>query len=387
MPAPKKRLFGTISRLSSGKYRARYTGPDGKKYSGPHPFFTKDDAGAWLRQEQKLIEFDEWQPPHLRYRTKEDDARTVGDWLRQWLDLQEKRLKPSTMVNYRTTLDRRILTITGKAGRLRTIPLVRLTRRDVIDWWDALTIQFGYQPYNRAAYVRLRTAIQAAVDRDLIPTNPVDVKEARHKPKPARKELPEAATMQKIVDNLNPTHKIIGILTFFHGMRIGEVLGLRRKDITITGDTILIHIRGNAYRTSDGMKYQDTPKTSASHRTIPVFKKFHQDIIEHLATIGDSPDAFICTTGSGKIILDTSYRSVLHRAKTRAGITERISPHYGRVWLITTLVEQGMTIPAIGELLGQVDLKTITEIYMRTSNARRQEALQRVSDSLMGSEM
>ena len=385
MPAPKKRLFGTISRLSSGKYRARYTGPDGKKYSGPHPFFTKDDAGAWLRQEQKLIEFDEWQPPHLRYRTKEDDARTVGDWLRQWLDLQEKRLKPSTMVNYRTTLDRRILTITGKAGRLRTIPLVRLTRRDVIDWWDALTIQFGYQPYNRAAYVRLRTAIQAAVDRDLIPTNPVDVKEARHKPKPARKELPEAATMQKIVNNLNPTHKIIGILTFFHGMRIGEVLGLRRKDITITGDTILIHIRGNAYRTSNGMKYQDTPKTSASHRTIPVFKKFHQDIIDHLATIGDSPDAFICTTGSGKIILDTSYRSVLHRAKTRAGITERISPHYGRVWLITTLVEQGMTIPAIGELLGQVDLKTITEIYMRTSNARRQEALQRVSDSLMGS--
>lgn len=385
MPAPKKRLFGTISRLSSGKYRARYTGPDGKKYSGPHPFFTKDDAGAWLRQEQKLIEFDEWQPPHLRYRTKEDATRTVGDWLYQWLDLQEKRLKPSTMVNYRATLDRRILTITGKAGRLRTIPLVRLTRRDVIDWWDALTIQFGYQPYNRAAYVRLRTAIQAAVDRDLIPTNPVDVKEARHKPKPARKELPEAATMQKIVDNLNPTHKIIGILTFFHGMRIGEVLGLRRKDITIAGDTILIHIRGNAYRTSDGMKYQDTPKTSASYRTIPVFKKFHQDIIDHLDTIGDSPDAFICTTGSGKIILDTSYRSVLHRAKTRAGITERISPHYGRVWLITTLVEQGMTIPAIGELLGQVDLKTITEIYMRTSNARRQEALQRVSDSLMGS--
>lgn len=383
MPAPKKRLFGTISRLSSGKYRARYTGPDGKKYSGPHPFFTKDDAGAWLRQEQKLIEFDEWQPPHLRYRTKEDDARTVGDWLRQWLDLQEKRLKPSTMVNYRTTLDRRILTITGKAGRLRTIPLVRLTRRDVIDWWDALTIQFGYQPYNRAAYVRLRTAIQAAVDRDLIPTNPVDVKEARHKPKPARKELPEAATMQKIVDNLNPTHKIIGILTFFHGMRIGEVLGLRRKDITITGDTILIHIRGNAYRTSDGMKYQDTPKTSASHRTIPVFKKFHSDIIDHLATIGDSPDAFICTSSTGRIISDTFYRSVLHRAKNRAGITERISPHYGRVWLITTLVEQGMTIPAIGELLGQVDLKVITEIYMRTSDARRQEALQRVNDLLM----
>ena len=385
MPAPKKRLFGTIARLSSGKYRARYTGPDGKKYSGPHPFFTKDDAGAWLRQEQKLIEFDEWQPPHLRYRAKEDATRTVGEWLCQWLDLQEKRLKPSTMDNYRAVLGRRILNTTGKAGRLRDIPLVKLTRKDVIAWWDAITIKHGYQSYNRAAYSCLRTAIQAAVDRDLIPASPVDVPDARRRPKPARKELPTVATMQKIVDQLKPPHRLIAVLTFFHGMRIGEVLGLRRKDITITGDTILIHIRGNAYRIAGNMTYQPTPKTSASHRTIPVFKKFHPDIIDHLATIGDSPGAFICTTGSGKIILDTSYRSVLHRAKTRAGITERISPHYGRVWLITTLVEQGMTIPAIGELLGQVDLKTITEIYMRTSNARRQEALQRVSDSLMGS--
>ena len=41
-----------------------------------------------------------------------------------------------------------------------------------------------------------------------------------------------------------------------------------------------------------------------------------------------------------------------------------------------------MTIPAIGEMLGQVDLKTITEVYMRTSDARRQEALERVNEAL-----
>ena len=383
MTPQKHRPFGTVSQLPSGKFRACYTGPDGRKYSGPSTFFTSGDAHAWLRQEQKLIEWNEWEPPKLRYRSQDDANRTVGDWLRQWLDLQEKRLKPSTMANYRDTLDRRILEVKGKAGRLRDVPLVKLTRRDVVDWWDAITIQFGHQPYNRAAYVRLRTAMQAAVERDMIPTNPVDVKDAKKKPKPARKELPEAATMRAIVDQLSHPHKLIGILTFFHGMRIGEVLGLRRKDFTITEDAIMVHVRGNAYRTANGMIYQDTPKTSAGNRTVPVFKAFHEDVRAHIDTIpGDSPDAFACVTGTGKIILDTSYRSVLDRAKKRAGVTAKITPHYGRVWLITTLVEQGMTIPAIGEILGQVDLKTITEIYMRTSEARRQEALEKVNEAL-----
>ena len=383
MTPAKHRPFGTVAQLPSGKFRARYTGPDGRKYSAPTTFFTSGDAHAWLRQEQKLIEWNEWDPPKLRYRSRDDANQTVGDWLRQWLALQEHRLKPSTMTNYRATLNRRILEVEGKAARLRDIPLVKLTRRDVVDWWDALTVQFGNQPYNRSAYVRLRTAMQAAVERDMIPTNPVDVKDAKKKPKPARKELPTAETMKAIVEQLTPPHKIIGVLTFFHGMRIGEVLGLQRKDLTITEDTILVHVRGNAYRTRQGMKYQDTPKTDAGNRMIPVFKTFHQDMLDHLDTIhGDSPDAFICVTSTGKIILDTSYRSVLDRAKKRAGITAKITPHYGRVWLITTLVEQGMTIPAIGEILGQVDLKTITEIYMRTSDARRQEALERVNEVL-----
>lgn len=382
MPNHKTRQFGTITKLPSGKYRARYTGPDGRKYSGPNTFYTNSDAHAWLRQEQKLIEFDQWEPPKLRYRSKEDATRTVGDWLRQWLDLQEHRLKPSTIASYKAVLDRRVLEVQGKAAHLRDVPLTKATRRDFADWWDAITLQFGAQPYNRAAYVRMRTALQAAVERDMIPTNPVDVKAARKRIKSARKELPEATTFQTLVDQLEPPHKIIAILTFFHGLRIGEALGLRRKDITLTNNTITIHIRGTAYRTPDGMKYQDTPKTNAGNRVVPVFSKFHDDIHTHLSQVGDSPEAFICVTSTGKIILDTSYRAILDRAKKRAGITERITPHYGRVWLITTLVEAGMTIPAIGEMLGQVDLKTITEIYMRTSDNRKHEALQRVNDAL-----
>ena len=38
--------FGNVDRLDSGKWRARYTGPDGRRRSAT--FKTKSDARAWL---------------------------------------------------------------------------------------------------------------------------------------------------------------------------------------------------------------------------------------------------------------------------------------------------------------------------------------------------
>jgi hypothetical protein len=43
-----KRVFGEISRLPSGRFRARYTGPDGNRHSAPLTFVAKIDAEGWL---------------------------------------------------------------------------------------------------------------------------------------------------------------------------------------------------------------------------------------------------------------------------------------------------------------------------------------------------
>lgn len=395
MPPRPKRTFGSITRLPSGKYRARYTGPDGRRHKAPSTFFTLDDAGGWLRSEEKLIAFDEWTQPATRSLSAEDRARTVGDWIKEWLDLRTRGthpLAPSTLQDYRNTLDRRILKVDGRAARLRDIPLARLTRRDVAAWWDDVNRQFDSAPYNRNAYARLRTALQAAVDRDMLPANPVSVPEAARRPKHRRKELPEAQVMQGIVDQLDRTkpridgrHKLIAILTLFHGLRIGEALGLQRRDVRILGDEITVTITGNCYRIpGTGMVWKENAKTDAGNRTITIFKRFHDDVTDHMGRhVGDSPAAWLFVTGTGEIVMDTSFRSIMDRAKKRAGYAAiTITPHYGRVWLITTLAEAGMPIPAIGEFLGQVDLRTITEIYMRSSKAKRDEILGQVNDAL-----
>ncbi|MEJ6013252.1 tyrosine-type recombinase/integrase [Corynebacterium sp. H127] len=379
-----RRSFGQIDELPSGKYRARYIGPDGRMHKAPQTFFTYDDAAGWLRREQKLIEFGEWAPPATRALTRDDKALTVGQWIEQWLTLREGDLEPSTLQDYRATIDRRILKVEGKAARLRDITVQSLRRRDVAEWWDAITAQFGHQVYNQHAYRRLKTAMNAAVDRDIIQLNPVALDMARKKVKATRKELPETEVMQSIVDEMQGPHKILAILTFFHGLRIGEAIALRRQDITVTSDAIIVHVRGTAYRkVGVGMVRKDTAKTEAAYRDVPIFHKFHHDIRQHLNAVGTAPDAILCPTAAGKLIMDTSYRTALSRAKTRAGHEGlKISPHYGRVWMNTALAEAGMTPVAIGQILGQTDLKTITEIYMRVSETHRMEGLAAVGEML-----
>ena len=43
-----KRTFGEISRLPSGRYRARYRGPDGERHTAPVTFLSRMDAETWL---------------------------------------------------------------------------------------------------------------------------------------------------------------------------------------------------------------------------------------------------------------------------------------------------------------------------------------------------
>lgn len=50
-----KRTFGEISPLPSGRYRARYRGPDGDRYTAPVTFLSRMDAETWLSAQDRKI--------------------------------------------------------------------------------------------------------------------------------------------------------------------------------------------------------------------------------------------------------------------------------------------------------------------------------------------
>jgi hypothetical protein len=64
-----KRQFGSVRKLPSGRYQARYTGPDGQTYAARREngqaltFQTKGDADDWLSLRRSEILRNDWLPP------------------------------------------------------------------------------------------------------------------------------------------------------------------------------------------------------------------------------------------------------------------------------------------------------------------------------------
>ncbi|MCO5301618.1 MAG: hypothetical protein M9923_00090 [Phycicoccus sp.] len=103
-----RRGFGRIERRESGRYRAAYTGPDGRLYRAPTTFDAKEDAVAWLANRRAEIQMEVWAPDAAARgasRKAVPTMRTYGD---QWLEGRKTRgreLRPTTRQQYRMLLD------------------------------------------------------------------------------------------------------------------------------------------------------------------------------------------------------------------------------------------------------------------------------------------
>lgn len=407
---PRRRTWGKITKKRA-RFYAEYTGPDSKRHTPGHSFPTRGDAEGWLAQERRLIDLDAWEPPQARAAKKQADGVTVGEWMETYLDILATRLKQSTLQNYWKDANNRILAplppgdadprVTG----LKNIPLNRLATADVYQWWDGLQVAYpDAKTTNQHAYKRLRQACAEAVRRQMIDANPVDVREAGRRVKTQEKYLPEDWEIAAILDHMDTGYKPFTSLILHHGARIGEAIAVELPDVIVTPrpvpwlPKVSVRIDKNAQRLQvDGrtkMVIMDTPKTSAGRRVIPIMDADAMLFLRHIwghdrtavkvaTESGERTAVLFTTTGTGNIVMDTSYRSILARVKRRAGVSPDINPHTGRNWLITRLAEQGAHLKEIGALLGQDDVTTILDVYMKVRPGRTDTLMDRVSTTLV----
>jgi integrase len=112
----------------------------------------------------------------------------------------------------------------------------------------------------------LRAALRSARKARLIVVNPMEEVEAPRGNKPKPKAL-NAANMTKVIAACEGSWKWpIAIVAFGCGLRRGELLGLRRKDIDLPGGRL--HVRGQLVEYHDGTNEWKTPKTDAGIRTV-----------------------------------------------------------------------------------------------------------------------
>lgn len=404
--------FGRV-RQKGKRWYAEYTGPDAAIHTPGHSFANKIDADGWIATERRLIDLGTWEPPKARRAKEEVSGETVGQWLDRFHDLLEQRPtppQPSTMQNYRRVTRVRITEPYGPGANdkdvcsLRDIALAKLTKADVYRWWDGVQRCYpSAHTINQQAYKRLKAACAGAVEREMIEGNPVDIKEAGKRVETNEKYLPTDAEIAGILDHVPARYRALTSLMLHHGLRIGEAIALERDDVRIEHQPgasvprVTVRVKQNAQRISgSGGIYMlvQPPKTKAGYREVPIMAADVPIFLEHLekyapgaptvlrTTEGARSAALLTSTASGKMVMDTSYRSVLSRAKEKAGVCADIDPHCGRNWLITRLAEQGAHLKEIGRLLGQDDVTTILNVYLKVRAERTTSLMEKVSATL-----
>ena len=175
--------FGSIERLASGRFRARYPGPDGRRYTAPTTFVTKSEARGWLSLQHAEITRKAWAPPQTV-----PTVVTFGGYAEQWL--AQRDLKPRTREHYRKLLDQHLLAAFGPAA------LTSITPESVRSWHAGIGTK---TPTLRAhCYGLLRTILATAVSDGLLVGQPVphqgsrDHQEGHLHPAPDRARAGEA---------------------------------------------------------------------------------------------------------------------------------------------------------------------------------------------------
>lgn len=376
-------------------------------------FTTRMDAEAWLAAEHRAIELGVWVAPEDRRIKAEAESITVRPSLDEYHRIIQRpphEVIESTIQQYQRVVNNRILAPCGtgafdhRVTRLAEMSITELTKSDVHMWWDGICDAYSTPETNHKAYVRLRAAFAEAKQRGMIPDNPVEIAGVSRRVAKRDTYLPTDEELQKILDEMRDDWKLLTSLILFHGLRIGEALALEQHHIRMDPETpvplrprYVVQVEQNAQRLTGPygcyMNFQ-APKTEAGFRQVPILE-IHSHLVEehfrkHLprstttvqTSEGDREVRLLTTTDTGRPIMDTSYRSVLGRVKEATGVSKKIGPHSGRRWCITRLAEVGATPKEIGKFLGQRDLDTILDVYMKAREARVTTLMRAVSDTL-----
>lgn len=185
-------------------------GPDGLERS--RTFRTRREAERYEREQRSSLDRGDWIDPC-------GALMTFGDYARTWLQ-QRSDLRPRTVEIYTSMLRNHLLPTFG------SIPIKRLSPAAVRSWNAELARS---HPVTAAkAYRLLKGILATAVTDELVGRNPCMVKGAAQE-----RPMVSIAEVDALVTAIPERWRIAVELAAWCHRRLGEVLGLERRDIDL----------------------------------------------------------------------------------------------------------------------------------------------------------
>ncbi|HET8599447.1 MAG TPA: tyrosine-type recombinase/integrase [Segeticoccus sp.] len=310
-----KRGFGQITKLPSGRHRARYTGPDAALHNAPYTFNTREDAEAWLAGERRLISTGAWTAVKARAQEVERNderrrQRTFAAYAQSWLDGRHD-LRPTTRTSYAASLNRHLL------PWFADMLLDEITRQDVRAWFSS----YGQRtPTARAhAYQVLGSIMRQAEDDEFIPRSPCRIRSGGRSTVKREAEVLTLSELLALAEAMPAQHRAMTLLCGLCGLRFGEAAALRRRDVDL-GRCELRVVR-TAIR-AGGTKSAGPPKTVAGKRTVAMPALVVEALRGHLSHLpGADRDALVFPGRDGQLLAPSALYGRAARTERRDGRT------------------------------------------------------------------
>ncbi|MER7939333.1 tyrosine-type recombinase/integrase [Streptomyces sp. NPDC053707] len=298
----KRRRFGSVRKLPSGRFQARYPGPDGLLRSAPETFPTQTDADRWLVRKEAEILDGRWKNP--------DDKVLFGVYADAWFGEHDYAA---------TTRERN-----GSALRLHVLPtfanvvLSEITTPQIRRWRAGLLESGVGEPTVAKAYQILRAIMNTAVDDEVIQRNPCRIKGAGAA-KTAERPFLDVTEVFQLADAVPTRFRVFILLAAFTGLRFGELAALQRHDVDLERRTVAVR-RALAETRSDGILVK-APKSAAGVRTVAFPASLTESLAAHLAAYAEPGRTGLLFTGArGGQLRRNNFRRLWLRALETTGL-------------------------------------------------------------------
>jgi integrase len=220
------------------------------------------------------------------------------------------------------------------------------------------------------------TVMAAAEAEELIPSNPV-----RKTRFPRRGPVKERAVIapekiRELLMALPEPAASLAYLLVFTGLRIGELLALRWRDVDL--ERCGLRVTQSVYE-----GHFDEPKSQRSKRSVPLGAK-SIEILSALKPAGVNPDALVFSTDTGTPL--DRHNLVNRQLKPtcrKLGLTG-VTWHWLRHANATLLDAVGTPLGTVQALLGHSSSEVTRDVYLHSIPADARAAVQKVEDLLIG---
>jgi integrase len=353
-----KRQFGSIRKLPSGRWQARYPDGLGRMVPAPTTYQSKADAGLFLAG----VEADMARGTFIDPR---GGRITFAEWSEQWLERPDKRL--NSIVR-----DRQAVAVF--LPELGSRPLASITPMHIQAAVDARSRVAAPATVARD-FSALRAVFNAAVHADLLGRSPCR-KAALPRVRPPHRVVLGPAELERLARAVPPRYRALILVAGVLGLRWGEAVGLRVRDVDFLRRTVTV--AQTVEEVKGQLRLVTEAKTRSSLRTMAapdfLIEVLANHLRSHRADVQGDPEALVFVGPRGGVLRHRFADRIFAPAVERAALDPSLTFHGLRHVAITAMVDAGVHPRVMQGRAGHATSKLTLELYAHVPESADRQA-------------